>query len=353
MNISGSANGFEEVIMAYYDGSGFSGKSKAFLELEEKTGEAAILDAVRKNTVPVHNGKRYPFNKVKSEDRDLVVFIEENIAARYDTDIYGELIETVKNYVTNVSMLSETLYGYVSENGGETGEISAVLDRINRDGMTLWQKFMFIDLLREYCIGKDKSLYADDFFDVVFIAEIFAGQLTDVLRNSGITVSVDRNEEDIFGKRLNFNHLRIILSLAVREILCLSYKPEYIYISVKDNKDSTASVSVSGGTMNRKPTDTVLNKSVYASDNSPVDEFVSLFCKEYGCTVNKQATEDEYTMTVIMPAFSGAVSETDKAEFRSRNEFSYFRSRFSAERIVLNDLLNMNIYKNKKENKSK
>ncbi len=199
MNISGSANGFEELIMAFYDESGFSCKSKAFLELEEKIGEAAILDAVQKNTVPVHNGKRYPFNKVKNEDHDLIIFIEEDIAAWYNTDIFMELIGNIRNGVTNISMLLDEIDGYISEKGVGSSESSAYLNGINKIIMVIWLQFMFVALEQEYSMGKDKDLYADDFFDVVFIAEIFAGQLTDVLRNSGITVSVDRNEEDICG----------------------------------------------------------------------------------------------------------------------------------------------------------
>lgn len=340
---------------AFYKDGRFLWKSSSFLKMEKKLGEEFILDSVKMKKFPVVSinedyEKVFKYIVIPAEKYDILKFSPKKITTRLKSkDPVDMMIKDIKNSVTNMSAQVKALSNILSEKGVSDEKIDETLKYINMFNMKLWVKTMFTDIIREYKLEMDLRRECDSrYIDAAFIAHVFEKHLNDELTGIVPTVTIS-SEGETFIRYLNSDHLRIILTLAVREILSMNLKTDFINVEVNNDK-GTARISVTGGSMHQTPADlNILRNKSEGLKDLPVEEFIDLFCQKYNCKINRTADENNYLVEIFIPAYKGAITKEDRALVMANDKFKTSSGMFIPEFTVLCDIVDYEKIQEKKD----
>lgn len=341
---------------AFYKDGGFLWKSDSFLEMEEDLGEDLILESVKNNKVPFYEDDKemyiYNYIATREEKYDILRFSCKKLVNRFESkDATDVMIRDIKNHVTNSVFQAETLRAVLSQKGMLDNETNSKLKHIIEKNVELWVRVMFVDLVREYELKAGLQCISDcGHTNARFIAKVFTQHLSSGLEDTVKTIQLLEDDREMLVRYLDGDHLRVILSLAVRQILEMSLKPDYINVEVSKKNYSTVSITVTGGSSQKLPADPkVLKKMIGTLKDLPMKEFVELFCQKYNCTVSSRISEEEYSMEIVMPAYTGVLTNKDKTAAKIDEQIKTRPSRFIPEFEILCDVVDYDKVKKEDE----
>ncbi|MGN1415237.1 MAG: hypothetical protein ACI4XF_00195 [Oscillospiraceae bacterium] len=317
--------------------------NKSFDELEKKLGRARLSEMIQ-TASPALCGKYVYYAGVSHKEDYSVAVITKRLMSDPTPDslrIMNDLSYMIRSSVTTVSSALDDIYTKGHAYGCIPPNVTSDFETANRVLSSLYGKLLMYDDLNLYENQTEIYTVSEDLYKLFCD---LARDMRKITRDYSIRISV-YGEEGSYAV-IRPDTLRILFAAAVREILLMKYKPEYVEVHVF-HTDSETGFTITGGTLEGKRSAAKAVRSS-ASRLVPFDVLTEAltdsFCEKLGGRYYCCRDEFMYHMGITLPISGNPPKTKEEKAVEYKNRIYSGNFTFSYERSILADAVKSGKY---------
>ncbi|MGN0690918.1 MAG: hypothetical protein ACI4K7_01035 [Oscillospiraceae bacterium] len=320
----------------------------AFGETEKKLGRDRLYELIETGK-PVLCGKYVYYAEVSDKEDCCAAVITKRLMADNPPDhvkIMNDLSFTIRSSVTAVSSALDDIYTKGHAYGCIPPNVASDFENANRILSSLYGRVLMYDDLKLYDTGSEIYTVSTDLFEIF---TDLARDMRKMIKEYSVRISVYGDEGSFAVIRPDT--LRILFAAAVREILLMKYRAEYVEIHVFHN-DTESGFNITGGTLEGRRTPA---KTAHAARREliPFDTLTGAltesFCEKLGGRYYALRDDLIYHMGITFPRSEGGPKTEQEKTVEYKNRFYSGNYTFSSERCVLADAVKSGKYPGDKQ----
>lgn len=315
----------------------------SFDELGKKLGRDCLSELIRTG-VPVLCGKYvYYASLSEAEDCSLAV-ITRRLMADHSPDsfrIMNDLSFTIRSSVTAVSSSLDDIYTKGHAYGCIPPNVKADFENANKVLSSLYGRMLLYDDLNLYETQSEIYTVSTDLYKLF---NELARDMRKIIKEYSVRISVYGDEDSYAVVRPDT--LRILFAAAVREILLMKYRAEYVEVHVFHN-ETESGFTVTGGTLEGRKAPA---RTAHAAGKEliPFRTLISAltdsFCEKLEGRYYTVRDDFMYHMGITFPIGDNTPKTSREKAVEYKNRIYSGNYTFSPERSVLADAVKSGKY---------
>ncbi|MGN0695318.1 MAG: hypothetical protein ACI4J5_00975 [Oscillospiraceae bacterium] len=315
----------------------------SFDELEKKLGKERIYELIRTGE-PVLCGKYVYYASLSAAEDCSLAVITKRLMADHSPDsfsIMNDLSYTIRSSVTAISSLLDDIYTKGHAYGCIPPNVKADFENSNKVLSSLYGRMLLYDELNLY--ETQSGIYTVS-ADLYKLFTELARDMRKIIREYSVRISV-YGAEGAFAV-VRPDTLRILFAAAVREILLMKYRAEYVEVHVF-HTDTESGFTVTGGTLEGRKTPA---RTAHAAGKEliPFRTLISAltdsFCEKLKGRYYSVRDDFMYHMGITFPMGDNTPRSPGEQAVEYKNRIYSGNLTFSPERSVLSDAVKSGKY---------